>query len=156
MINEGVRITELPAAGPVVGGEVVVGVQSGVTVQLPYSSGSADTRIALTAGASVIAYKVVTTDASGLATHASSGQQGHANRVAGIAINSANPGDLVVAQTEGAMDNAGWSWTPGALLYLGLDGAIVTAPQGAFYQTVGYAQTTTRIIVRLGRSILRN
>jgi hypothetical protein len=156
-MDTGVRITELPVAAPLAGGEVVVGVQAGQTVQLPVSAlqGSGAARLQLEAGAPVTAYKVVTTDPLGFGIHASSGIAAHVDQVIGVALQSAAPGAFFEVAESGLVTNPGWSWSPGQPLFIGLDGAIGTAPVGNFTLQIGYAKTDQTIYVRVGRGILK-
>lgn len=109
----------------------------------------------LTAAVPLNAYKLVTTDAAGAAIYADAADADHADQVVGIAINSALSGSPVTVRAMGFIDNPGWSWTPGAPLFVGLDGDITSAQVGAFSQGVGYAATPTRMFIRLDRAILR-
>lgn len=112
-------------------------------------------QLILTAAIPLNAYKVLTTDATGKAIYADSVIVAHANKLVGIGANAANTDDTINAQFEGELTNDGWSWTPGALLFVGLNGDVTTAQTGAFSQAVGFAKTAKTIVVRLGRAIIR-
>ena len=109
--------------------------------------------LSLTSTAPLNAYKLITTDAAGFAVYASSAEVSHVDQVLGVALNS---GTALQVQTMGVVDNTGWSWTPGSPLFVGVNGDITTNPgTGLFSQLVGYAQSATRIFIRLGRATLR-
>lgn len=109
--------------------------------------------LSLTSTAPLNAYKLITTDATGLAIYASSADVTHVDQVLGVALNS---GTTLQVQTMGLVDNTGWSWTAGQPLFVGVNGDITTNPNtGLFSQLVGYAQSATRIFIRLGRATVR-
>jgi hypothetical protein len=157
-VTTGVRISELPVAQPLAGGEVLPIVQSGETRMLPVSAlqGGGVSRLQLEAGAQVLAYRVVTTDPLGFGIHASSGIAAHVDQVIGLALQSAAPGAFFEVAESGLVTNPGWNWTPGQPLFLGLDGQVVPAPVGNFTMQVGYAKTDKQVYVRIGRGILKN
>lgn len=115
-----------------------------------------DTRITLIAGQSLNAYKAIVTDSSGNAILASAGNSSHAGRVIGLSINAAITGDSVTVQSAGEVTNSGWNWPPGALIYVGLNGDLTTSQVGVFSQAVGFARTSTIIVVRISRAIFRS
>ena len=57
-------------------------------------------------------------------------------------------------RTSGEMTNVGWNFTPGADLFVGLNGLITeTAPTVGFSQRIGTARTPTTITIRLSEPI---
>lgn len=111
--------------------------------------------IALPAGQTITAYQVVTTNLAGDIVTADAGTVEHQGRVIGVALNSAITGATVAIADSGVVTNAGWSWTPHAVLYVGLNGTISTEQVGAFSQNLGYSISATEIFIRLGRSVVR-
>jgi hypothetical protein len=97
----------------------------------------------------------LTTNSQGQAIYADAATLSHANRIIGLSFTAANTGDPVLVQESGLIENAGWSWAPGTLLFVGLAGDITTAQVGVFSQAIGYAITATSINVRIGRAIIR-
>jgi len=114
-----------------------------------------DSYIQLPAGEPINAYKVVTTGADGRVIYGDAGTVEHQGRIIGVAINSASIGGNVAIADSGIVTNPSWTWTPGAVLYVGLSGNITTQQVGVFSQNLGYARTATEIFIRLGRSVVR-
>lgn len=117
--------------------------------------GGGDSFLSLPAAGNVIAYRVVTTDADGLVIYGDAGTVAHQGRILGVCINSASAGGNVAIAQQGLVTNAGWNWTAGAELYVGLNGDITTQQVGAFSQNLGYAISATQIFIRLGRAVVR-
>lgn len=112
--------------------------------------------IELTAGQDVLAYTVITTNLSGQAVPASADNLNHINRIIGVSQTSATTGQTTSVRKTGVLTNQGWNFTPNQLLYLGLNGDIVTNPNlGAFSTYIGYALTANKILINIGRSIVR-
>ena len=106
------------------------------------------------AGAALNAYQAATTT-SGEAAHADAATLGHANRVAGVLLNSPAVGDTARIRHEGLIDHVGWSFTPDEPVFLGLDGALVQSlGAGQFQQRVGYAVSATRLYVDIGEAVV--
>lgn len=112
--------------------------------------------IVLPAAGPIIAYKLVTTDESGRVIYVSSGSMEHYGLLLGIAVTAAGQaGDPVTIQSNGIVQNDGWSWVPHELLYVGLNGDLVRDQHGVFYQVVGYAVSPTEVFLRFGRPVVR-
>lgn len=110
----------------------------------------------LVADENILAYKVVRANSLGKAVYASADNLSDANKVLGVAINSALTADTVNVRAEGFLENPYWNFTPNQNLFLGLNGEITSSPSiGAFSNTIGYALTTTKIFIKIGRSIIR-
>lgn len=107
------------------------------------------------AGQELNAYKILTTNALGRAIYASADNLAHVGKIIGISQTSANTGGIVIVQEDAEITNAGWNFAVGALLYLGLNGDIVTNQIGLFSNAIGYAVTSNTIKIRIGRSIIR-
>lgn len=120
------------------------------------SATPAVTVVPLIAATSIIAYKVITTNASGQAIYADSATLAHANTVIGIAGNAASAGGSVGVQNSGIITNSGWSWTAGETLFLGSNGDLTrNALTGLFTLRVGYAKSPTEVYIRIERGIIR-
>lgn len=115
-----------------------------------------DSLLSLPAAGSIIAYKTVTTDADGFVIYGDAGTTAHWSSILGIALNSASAGGHVAIAQQGLVTNAGWNWTVGDTLFVGLNGDITTQQVGVFSQTIGYALSATQIFLRLGRAIVRS
>lgn len=73
----------------------------------------------------------------------------HIDLLLGITLTAAGAGQPVNVQRSGAIDDNGWSWTPGRI-WLGMDGALTQTPPADGYDVlVGAAVSATRIILNL-------
>jgi hypothetical protein len=106
------------------------------------------------AAASVNGHRAITFDEGGGVRHADCTDplDGY---VFGISLNAAATGENVDVRLMGTLEHLGWSFTPEAQVYLGLDGAITqTVPVSAvFIKPLGYALTPTRILLALQPAI---
>jgi hypothetical protein len=109
----------------------------------------------LVAGSALLAFYGVLSDEAGLAQYASAGVRTHAGRLVGFTAHAAVAGSAVRVVSGGVLKNDGWSWTPGQLLYLGLDGQITTSQVGVFSQRIGHARSTTEIWIDIQNVIVR-
>lgn len=74
--------------------------------------------------------------------------------VLGITSGAASGGAHVTIVTTGEMEEQTWSWTPGALIYLGASGALTqTAPVSGWLMVLGVATSATSMIVRIAAPI---
>lgn len=119
-------------------------------------TGAGATAITRTAADDLNAFKLVLADAAGGVLYADAATMAHAGRALGVTRTAALRGDTVSIEVQGPVLNAGWSWTPGAMLYVGLGGDITTEQVGVFSQCIGWATSPTEIFLRLGRAILRS
>lgn len=102
------------------------------------------------------AYKLVTTDSAGGLIYADAATPSHFNRIVGLTVGAAASGADCTVESSGQVSNSGWSWPVGALLYVGLDGAISTdATIGNFCQQIGYASSSTTVVLTISRGIRR-
>lgn len=125
-------------------------------LELGTGGGSGSPLISLVAATDLIAFKVLTSDATGKATYADAGTLAHAGRVIGVGTVASLTGGSVTIAEDGVLSNAGWAWSPGVPLYLGISGDIVTTQVGVFSVQIGYAITATSIQVNIGNSIIRS
>lgn len=110
----------------------------------------------LTAGQAISQYKLVTTNAAGLAIYADSATASHVDQVIGISRQAATAGTTFEVQDTGLIENPAWSWTVGKPLFVSLNGDISQdAFSGVFVQQIGFAKSPTEIAVRLGTAVLR-
>lgn len=110
---------------------------------LTTESGTEKITVVTADGAGISALLLVRILSSGLATLASSDLPSTmpARGFAPVAI---APSAVGVIRTRGEFEDAGFSFTPGATLYVGTAGVISTSP-GAEAQVIGYAITATKI-----------
>jgi hypothetical protein len=109
----------------------------------------------LVAGPALLAFHGVLTDEFGLAQYASAGVRAHAGRLVGFTAHAAIPGGPVRVLHAGTLQNDGWNWPPGALLFLGLDGQITSAQVGVFSQRIGHARSATEVWIDIQNVIVR-
>jgi hypothetical protein len=119
------------------------------------SSVSNIVKVTLTAGQNVNAYQVVAVHSDGLAYIASAATLADADRIVGVAITSALTGNPIDVQQVGTINNLGFSFTPGATVYLGLTGALVQTPNaGVFELPMGVATSASQLEVQMGLPII--
>jgi len=123
------------------------------SVALP--AGEANVDVSLTAGMNINAYQTVTVHADGLAYTASSGNSADTGKLVGIAITSATTHNLLTVRMVGEVDNAGFLFTPGSIIYVGASGALSSSPNtGVFEQPVGLASAAGTLLLDIGLPIL--
>lgn len=108
------------------------------------------------AGQDIQAFKVITTNAQGLAVYASSSNPEHYDQVVGLAFNSTSPNQTCIVVPRGTLSNPAWGWIPQKAVFLGLNGNLTQNPEvsgAVFCQKVGYAKDPQTIVVGLGESI---
>ncbi len=92
---------------------------------------------------------------SGGAAVLTSSDVAHAGSFAGISLNAAEAEAAIVLLVSGIMEDASWSWTPGASLFIGSTGALTaTAPSTGFSQQIATAITATKIVVNAQTPII--
>lgn len=160
-MDQGIKITELPLAGPLVGGEVVVGVQAGETRRFDAAAFAGGDPVATTPGlylmvaVAVTVGQVLALRADGMAELASAENLSHASMVAGVALASAMAGSTVGVARVGAVMGS-WSFVPGGRVYLGLFGELTQSPDvGAFQLDLGVAAAPDRVLFQPGLAIVR-
>lgn len=122
-----------------------------ITTTLTNGQGPAGTSTSpsYTTAAALSGHQVIALNLSGLATYASSDDLSMAFRVVGISTNAASSGGSITVQDKDVMTHGGWSWTPGQIIYLGLNGVLTnTVPVSAtFILVMGKALSATSILV---------
>ena len=110
------------------------------------------------AGSVVNGFRAVYTDNNGEVNNADSSDGSQIGRVAGISLNASNAGGFINVRSYGILEDASFSFTPGAMLYFDANGILTeTAPTGSvFYQMVGRAETATRIFITIEEPIMLN
>lgn len=79
--------------------------------------------------------------------------EAHIDLMLGMTLTSASDGDAINVQLAGAIDDSGWSWTPGPV-WLGAAGALTqTPPADGFDVLIGAAVSATRITLNLQQPI---
>ena len=124
-------------------------------VDITGGGGSSGETVSLIAGQNINAYQAVVVRGDGLAYIADANTVADADRFIGVAITSAGIGTLVQIQQDGLLANLGFSFTPGAQVYLGLAGALVQAPGGgAFELPLGVALSASLLELQVGLAII--
>lgn len=124
---------------------------AGITTTLVNGQGPAGTSTSpsYTTAAALSGHQVIALNSSGLAIYASADDLSMAFRVVGISHNAASSGASITVQDRDVMTHGGWSWTPGQVIYLGLNGVLSsTVPVSAtFILVMGKALSATSILV---------
>lgn len=106
------------------------------------------------AGEIISALRVIRISSLGRAVKASSANIADINRAIAVSITAASQGQNIITVTNGEIENAQWSWTPSAPIYLGVDGTLTqTPPTTGFLQIIGNAETATKIKVNIQQAI---
>ena len=103
----------------------------------------------LIASAALSGHQVIAADGNGQAAYASADDLADVLRVVGVSTHAAALGASILVETNDVLEHGAWAWTPGDVVFLGINGAIVSAvpPGAAFSQVVGRALSATRILV---------
>lgn len=80
-------------------------------------------------------------------TVADSNNPAHEHHVLGVTDGSITSGAWGDVTLLGLLYDTGWSWTPGAAIYLNSVGLSMTAPGVGFVQRIGWALTPQSILV---------
>lgn len=100
------------------------------------------------AAISLSALRAVILNDAGQLEYASSDNQNHANRFAGILPFAANQGNTAIAYRQGDLSDGGWNWTRGSPVFLGLNGFLTqTAPTTGFLLIVGNPSSATTLAI---------
>src|SRR5574337_1239299 len=75
-----------------------------------------------TAAAALSGHMAVAYDGAGALIYASADNAGHAVTLAGVTTGAAASGAAVTVQRNDVIEHAGWAWTPGAPVFVGLAG----------------------------------
>lgn len=109
------------------------------------------TRIAATA---VSGHRVVSPLADGTIAYISN--NGQPTSIAWVTTHAALAGEPVSLIVLGAVSEPSWSWTPGEIVWLGMDGMLTqtTPVSGRYLLRVGYAESPTTLFVNPGTPIV--
>lgn len=103
----------------------------------------------------LLAYRLLTVNDDGFVIYADAGTLAHVGKVIGVSPRAYQANQMVRVQEHGQITNQGWNWAPNALLYLGLNGEIVTNPRlGLFTLPVGHSIDGNTVFLRIGRGIV--
>lgn len=98
------------------------------------------------AGEPISALRVVYENSDGEVLHLDPTAEAQVYTTLGVAV-TAGSGDIRVRR-YGAIEDAGWNWTPESLVFAGPTGTLTqTPPTSGFEVVVGYAPTPTRLIL---------
>ena len=118
------------------------------------SESSSQSIISLDAGEALGGQKIVTTDATGDAILADNTVITDSNRVLGFTKTSATLGSSVDIITQGELEDVSFSFTPDALIWLGITGLPTqTPPSSGIVVIMGQAITATKILIRIQQTI---
>ena len=103
----------------------------------------------VTAGANLGGHLAVAYNTAGQLVPASADEIAPALQLVGVTIGAAAAGTPGTVQRQDVLEHAGWAWSTGQPVYLGLGGALVQAlPAGAlFVLVVGLALGPTRLLI---------
>ena len=105
------------------------------------------------AGETIGGHRVVRVTA-GEAFYADKGDGVLAEQIVGISQNAADESDDVRVQFAGEIEQGGWDWTPGGVVFLAEDGLLTqSVPTTDVLVVVGFAVTATRVYISLQRPI---
>jgi hypothetical protein len=94
--------------------------------------------------------RIVVTNSSGEAIYAQNTDAAHANMATKITTGAAESSAEVTVQFIGTMTDVSFTWTPGATLYLGVNGLMTQTPPtspAVFSKVVAVAETATKILL---------
>lgn len=118
--------------------------------------GATPTRIADTA---LSGHRIVRATGAETCGYASVADAAHADDVLGMTIGAAMAGHMATIIDGTSITEPSWAWTPLEPLFLGFDGLLTQTPPTAddsaaqFVLPVGFAQSPTTIMVRIGTAI---
>lgn len=108
------------------------------------------------AGADLIAFRVVALASDGRMFPADNRVLAHASVILGLVLMSPLENETATVQRTGIVTNGGWNWQPSQKLFLGTEGALITAPPTApvaFSLPVAFAIASDKVIVNVGLAI---
>ena len=109
-----------------------------------------------TAAIAIGAYKAVAFRSDGQIEPADHDNPAHPSRLAGITLASVTAGAEARVCAMGAVKFGGWSWIPGAPVFIGTNGDMAQAPpETGFVQHIGFALGRDALLVQIERSIRR-
>lgn len=111
--------------------------------------------ISVVASSALGGNRVVALNGSYEAEYADCSNPNHRNITVGVTTGAAALGDLVTVRLAGEMTEAGWSWTPRALLFLGTNGLLTETPPASpsFQKIIAVAITPTTILISQAQPI---
>lgn len=113
-------------------------------------AGSGSTTETYIAGTALGGQRIVVTNSSGEAIYAQNTDAAHANMATKITTGAAESSAEVTVQFIGTMTDVSFNWTPGATLYLGVNGLMTQTPPtspAVFSKVVAVAETATKILL---------
>lgn len=100
--------------------------------------------------------RVVRANDAGEAAYADSAQLTGSHRVLGLTLNATLTSGNVKVRSAGRHEFSGWAWDTTLPIFLGSNGALTQSPPtSGFILTIGFADTPTSIVVRIGRPVRR-
>lgn len=122
-----------------------------------HGAGGVDNRFVSHVAASALSgNRAVCLDNSGELIYADHATLAHKSKVLGLTTGAISGGATGTVQVAGVMTEAGWAWTPGAAIYLGVNGALTeTAPTTGFVLVIGFAETATAIFIDIKEPTVR-
>lgn len=120
-------------------------------------AGSGGSSLSYLSASSLSGHIAITLDAQGRATPADCTLASHAHALMGITLGASGAGASAPVTLSGQLEHLGWTFTPGAPVFLGLAGAITQSlpPQAVFSKVLGVAVTPTRISISFQPSLFR-
>lgn len=100
----------------------------------------------------ISAYRAVVSNGADGVLRAQNTDFAHRNGIIGISTNAAIINDSVTVQKFGELTFAGWAWTPGLPIFVGVNGQLTQTPPAnpaVFSQIVAQALTATKIDILL-------
>lgn len=98
--------------------------------------------------------RVVVGNADGTVSYADATDTSHLGRVLGVTQTAVSDGEDATVIHTGYFNEPTWSWDTSLPLYAGANGLITqTTPAVGFSQIIGFAETPTRIYIRLREPI---
>jgi len=131
---------------------VTLGAQQG----LAGPPGASNAAASYVASGAISGHVVVAETAPGVVTPADPTDLGHVLRVVGVTTHAAVDGAQVLVRSARTLEHGGWTFTPGARVYVGASGALAQTPTPAavFSQIVGVALTPTIVLLSIQPPII--
>lgn len=112
-----------------------------------------NTILTYVAGEAVGGHRVVRSIGGGTCGYASSNDPTGGDDTIGLTLAAAAAGNQVDVQNSGPVTFAGWTWTPGAPVFVGLSGLLTqTPPVTGYVQSMGHAEGPTTIFLAIGEA----
>ena len=108
------------------------------------------------AAVAVAAFKAVAFRVDGWIEPAGHDNPAHMSRIAGVTLASVAAGNVARVSVNGLVRFNGWTWTPGAPVFVGKNGDLTQSPPvTGFVQKIGIATGMDALLVGLGILIRR-